>query len=341
MFQFRKSLCLYLALWCFFNSCALFVLADEKPITIGYQLIYNPWKVGMVDGSFETATGREIKFRQFDTPAKVLAAMASGQVQIGCLGSTGVTTAFAQGLDVQLFWILEGIASAEALVVRNGSGIATGQDLAGKKMGVPFVSTTHFHTLVALEHFGIDPKSVRILNMNPNAIAAAWQRGNIDAAFVWNPALGRILETGEVLITSGELGALGKPTFDGLVVRREFAQENDAFMLAFVKALAAIDAAYRDNPEAWNAQSTQVAAIVEKVGGKAEDVPAVLASYVFPTLEQQAGCDWLGCGTAGGAAKAILATAQFLKDQKKISRVLPDYAAFVNDAWVKRAAEGQ
>ena len=59
---------------------------------------------------------------------------------------------------------------------------------------MPFVSTTHFHTLFALEQFGIAPSDVQILNMQPDAIAAAWERGDIDAAFVWDPALGRIPE---------------------------------------------------------------------------------------------------------------------------------------------------
>lgn len=311
-------------------------LAKDKPVTVGYQLIYNPWKAVMASGEFSKATGREVRFRLFDTPAKVLSAMASGQVQIGVLGSTGVTTAFARGLDVELFWILEGIGDAEALVVRNGSGIGKGADLAGKKLGVPFVSTTHFHTLVALEHFGVNPKSLRIINMNPNAIAAAWQRGDIDAAFVWNPALGRILNTGKVLITSGELGKLGKPTFDGLVVRTDFAKENDDFMLNFVKVLAATDKSYRDAPEQWGADSKQVAAIVEKVGGNPEDVPGVLSSYIFPTPKEQASCEWLGCGAEGGAAKAILATAYFLKGQKKVPTVLDDYSKFINPRWAER-----
>jgi taurine transport system substrate-binding protein len=92
----------------------------------------------------------------------------------------------SRGLDIEVVWIYEDIASAEALVVRNGSGIMAPQDLKGKKLGVPFVSTTHFHTLFALEQFGLDPKDVKILNLQPNAIAAAWERGDIDAAFVWD-----------------------------------------------------------------------------------------------------------------------------------------------------------
>lgn len=337
----KRTMALAVFLTCCSTVLPLMAVPDDEPVTVAYQLIYNPWKVPMARGEFEKATGRKVVFRKFDTPAKVLAAMASGQVDIGLLGSTGVTTAFARGLDVELFWIVEGIASAEALVVRNGSGIQQPADLVGKKLGVPFVSTTHFHTLVALEHFGLDPRKVQVINMNPNAIAAAWTRGDIDAAFVWNPALGRIKDTGKVLITSGELGELGKPTFDGLVALTDFAAENRQFMVSFVKVMAAADAAYRNNAAAWTADSQEIRDIVKMVGGNAADVPEVLASYEFPTLEQQASCAWLGCGDEGGAAKAVLATADFLKEQHKIPRVADSYASFINDSFVKAALESQ
>lgn len=339
MFVLRILVLLAVILPC--ANLSLLASPDDDPVTVGYQLIYNPWKVAMARGQFEAATGREVRFRKFDSPSKVLAAMASGQVDIGLLGSTGVATAFARGLDVELFWIVEGIASAEALVVRDGSGVEKPIDLKGKKLGVPFVSTTHFHTLVALEHFGLTQRDVRVINMNPNAIAAAWMRGDIDAAFIWNPALGRIKSTGKVLITSGELGELGKPTFDGLVVLTDFADENPQFMVEFVKVMAAIDAEYRDNADQWTADSEEVKDIIKMVGGNAEDVPEVLASYVFPTMEEQAGCQWLGCGAEGGAAQAVLATAQFLKDQRKIPKVAPSYAEFINPEFVERALGDQ
>jgi taurine transport system substrate-binding protein len=271
----------------------------------------------------------------------LLPAITSGDVQIGLLGSTGVATAMSNGLNVELFWIAEGIAAAEALVVRDGSGIVAPQDLIGKKLATPFVSTTHFHLLFALEQFGIDPKKVTLLNLPPNAIAAAWRRGDIDAAFVWDPALSTIKKSGKVLITSGELGRWGKPTFDGLVVEREFARSHPEFMRQFVQVLAQTDAAYRDNPDAWTPDSPQVQAIVSLVGGEPKDVPAVLASYIFPTPAQQVSCDWLGCGKDGGAARALKATAEFLKTEKKIPAVLPDYSLYVNAGWVQSAIKGR
>jgi taurine transport system substrate-binding protein len=313
------------------------VCAQEKKVTIGYQLIFNPWKVAMEEGAVEKETGYKINWRKFDSPGKLLPAIASGDVHIGLLGSTGVATAMSRGINVELVWIAEGIAAAEALVVRNGSGIVAPQDLKGKKLGVPFVSTTHFHTLFALEQFGIAPGDLTILNLPPNGIAAAWIRGDIDAAFVWDPALSKIKKTGKVLITSGELGKWGKPTFDGLVANRDFTRNNKDFMVGFISVLAKTDASYRDNPAAWTADSAPVQAIVSLVGGNPEDVPGVLASYVFPSLEEQVSCDWMGCGKQGGAARALQATAEFLKTEKKIPAALSDYSQFVNPKWAELA----
>ena len=133
--------------------------------------------------------------------------------------------AVSRGVDAQLFWILDNIADAEALVVRNGSGIVAPQDLAGKTLAVPFVSTTHFHALFALEQFGLTGK-VKVINLQPSDIPAAWERGDIDAAFIWDPALGRLKQSGHVLLTSGQLTDWGKATFDGLVVDKQFAAAN-------------------------------------------------------------------------------------------------------------------
>jgi taurine transport system substrate-binding protein len=42
---------------------------------------------------------------------------------------------------------------------------------------VPFISTTHYSLLSALKHWGIKPGQVQIINLQPPAIIAAWQRG--------------------------------------------------------------------------------------------------------------------------------------------------------------------
>lgn len=307
--------------------------------TVGYQLVYNPWKVPIVRGEFEAATGYDIEWVRFSSGFEAIEAMAAGEVDIALAGSSPIAAGVSQGVDLLLFWIAEDIAAAEALVAREGAGIdrKNPPTLKGKRLGVPFVSTTHFHTLFALDIWSIDPSELEILDLQPLEIADAWERGEIDAAFVWEPVLGQLKDSGEVIITSGELSAMGKATFDGLVARRAFAEEHPEFMATFVKVVAEADAAYRENRELWTADSEEVEAIVSLVGGDAEDVPAVLATYGFPTMEEQVSEQWLGGGAEGGAAKALFYTADFLEAHGKIEGLLPDYGAVITPAYVEAA----
>ena len=54
--------------------------ADE--ITVGYQLIYNPYAYAIASGKFEEATGWKINWVKFDSGAKVITAMASGWMRV-------------------------------------------------------------------------------------------------------------------------------------------------------------------------------------------------------------------------------------------------------------------
>jgi taurine transport system substrate-binding protein len=263
--------------------------------------------------------------------------MASGDVAIGEVGSTGVATAISQGMDVELFWILEDIASAEALVARNGSGVNTIADLKGKKVGTPFVSTSHFQLLYALQKAGLKPTDVQILNMRPPEIAAAWGRGDLDATFIWDPVLSTVKKNGKVLTTSGDICKQGACTFDGLVVSKKFATENPAFMVALVKAIGKADADYRANPKAWTGEAAKAAAVAKWSGGKPEDVADAMALYGFPSLKDQASPAWLGGGADGAAAKALAQQANFLKEQGRLQSVAPDFSKSVTTEWVTQA----
>ncbi|MCF6759537.1 taurine ABC transporter substrate-binding protein [Pseudomonas fragi] len=306
--------------------------AQAQTVTIGVQSMFAPWKDAIAKQQFEKATGWDIQWRNFDSGGDVMMAMASGDVQIGVAGSSPIAAAVSRGVDAQLFWVLDNIADAEALVVRNGSGIVAPQDLAGKTLAVPFVSTTHFHALFALEQFGLTGK-VKVINLQPSDIPAAWERGDIDAAFIWDPALGRLKQSGHVLLTSGQLTDWGKATFDGLVVDKQFAAANGPDMQAFTQVLQDSTASYVAAPKTWTAESPQVINVAKQSGAKPEEVPPVLALYQFPLASEQAGPAWLG----GGAAKALAATAEFLKAQKKIPALLPDYSAAINPTFVQNA----
>jgi taurine transport system substrate-binding protein len=295
------------------------------PVVIGYQTVVEPSKVPQADGLYEKALGRPVEWRKFDSGAEVVAAIASGALEIGYVGSSPLAAAASRELPITTIFVVGLIGESEALVVRDGARVAAPADLVGKKVAVPFVSTTHYSLLAALEHWGVDPKSVQILNVRPPEIAAAWTRGDIDAAYVWDPALGKIKETGTVLADSAQVAAWGAPTFDAWIARTDFVEGDATAARAFVRVTGEAYAAYRANPDGWGPGSPEVEKIARISGAKPEEVPALLKGYHFPTLAEQASPDYLG----GATAKAIAQTAAFLNEQGKIDAVLPDYGRFV------------
>ena len=309
----------------------------QPTVTVGYQGMLNPWKAAIENKRFAQVTGREITWRKFNSGAEVITAMASGDVDLAVAGSSPIATGMSRGLELELVWILEAIEANEALIARQGSGIETIQDLKGKTVGVPFASTTHYHLLFALEHNKIDTKDLKILNLQPDAIAASWAQDRIGAAFIWSPVLDQLKANGKVIVSSGELAKLGRPTFDGLIAQQAFAQQNPEFMAQFIGVIAAADADYRDNAAAWTPDSPQVQAIAKVTGAKAADVTQVLSQYQFPDLTRQVSSQWLGGGKNQGAAKALADTAEFLKAEQKISEVLPDYSRYVNASYAQAA----
>jgi taurine transport system substrate-binding protein len=307
--------------------------AQTKELTFAHQDMLVPLRLVMESGEVEKATGYKINWRMFSGGGDVIRAMASGDVQMGETGSSPLTAAASQGQDIKLFWISADIANAEALVARNNSGINSMKDLAGKKVATPFVSTAHYQLMAGMKMDGVDPKSVNVMNMRPPEIAAAWERGAIDATFIWDPVLSRIKSSGKTIATSGSIGKRGAPTFEGIVVNSKWAAANEPFMIAFVKALNRANEEYKASGKSWTPDSPQVKAMAKWTKADPKDVPAAMSLYSFPTMAEQVSPTWLG----GGAAKAMAGTAAFLKEQGRVQEVKSDYSAFVTSTYVQKA----
>ncbi|MEO8924779.1 MAG: taurine ABC transporter substrate-binding protein, partial [Caldimonas sp.] len=104
-----------LATWAAAGALALITqtaFAQTKEVTIAHQDMLDPYRIVMESGELEKTTGYKINWRMFGGGGDVIRAMASGDVQIGEVGSAGITAAASQGQDIKLFWILDDIADA-------------------------------------------------------------------------------------------------------------------------------------------------------------------------------------------------------------------------------------
>lgn len=313
------------------------VSAQPKLVTVAYQYGANPSKLAQAEGRYEKATGSKIVWKRFDNGADIATALASGDVDIGLVGSSPLAAFTSRGLPVKAFVLSGVIGASEALVVRDGSHILKPADLAGKIIATPYVSTSHFSLLAALAHWQVPAQQVKIINLGPTEIIAAWKRGDIAAAYTWDPALSAIKQSGKVLTDSAEVGLWGSPTFEAWIVRNAFAEQYPDFVQAFADVTLSANLEYREYGHRWTPSSPQILAIARISGSRAADLPQLLKGSRFPTAQEQLAPELLG----GGLARVLQSTANFLKTQKKIDRVLPDYTSIVDRRYVERAARVQ
>ena len=316
-------------------ASALFAgMAQAEKIIIGDFGNPTPMQLLVTSDAVQKATGWDVEWRKFASGTDVIAAMASGDVVLSELGSSPLAIASSQGVDLQLIAFSDVIGKAESLIAHNGSGINSIADLKGKRIAVPVGSTAHFSLMGALKHAGIAETDVTIVSMKPDQIAASWDQGVIDAAWIWQPVQSEILKSGKLIIGADQTAAWGYPTFDGWVVNTKFGAANKDKIVAFLKEVDRVNAMYLKNPAAWTADSAEAKALASATGADPAQVPDILAGFTFLPMSTQITATWLG-----GAAATVKSTADFLKAAGRIDSVAKDYAPFVNGSYAEAAAK--
>jgi taurine transport system substrate-binding protein len=319
------------------GSAVTDAVAQAKPekVVIGYQDVPNEEIIAKQLGWHEKAFGVKVEWKKFDSGRDVNTAMAAGSIDLGLVGSSPAAAGLATGVPYEVVWIYDVIAENEALVVKKDRNIKKFADLAGKKVAAPFGSTTHYHLLVAFKVFNLDPKKATVLDMQPPDMLAAWQRGDIDAGFVWEPTLIKMLESGgEILVASKALADKGFITADVAVARKAFAEKYPAVVQQYLANLSKAVDFYRQNPaEAAKLQS-------KEFNLPEAEMARQLKTMIMLNGKEQLDAKYLGtCAKRGAFAKALKDTADFLKAEKRIKDA-PALAAFekgMNPCYLEKA----
>lgn len=289
----------------------------EGTVRLGWQASPTPDLIvkdsGWLEACMPNAT---IEWSKFASGADVVQAFGAKSLDLGLIGSSPATIALSEPLNlpVKVVWVQDVIGTAESLISRDPD--VTGvEDLAGKSVAVPFGSTAHFSLLQAIEGAGLVPdKDVKLVNLAPDAILAAWQGEQVDAAWIWNPVQTELVDAGGTLIySSADTAEAGKPTFDLTAATDEFVSSQPEFMAQWAKAEDAAVQMITDKPE------DAAASMAIQMGSSPEDVQAQFEGYLYPTAAEQAQPDYLG----GKLAKDLLTTAEFLLSQGSIEQVSP------------------
>ena len=167
----------------------------------------------------------------------LVAALTSGDIQIGYTGGTAVLGASASGSDLKILAAFTNRVTYDVVTKR---GIKTPEDLRGKIFGVQSIGgTVWMGAILALEHFGLDPNRDQISLIaagDQSVLAQALTTGTIDATVLDGVMSRTLRENGYTILA--ELSKANIPISSvGIVAKGSFIQSNPQAIENILKAL--------------------------------------------------------------------------------------------------------
>lgn len=291
--------------------------ASSTPVKLVYGgsswLGHYPAYIGVQKGFFKDA-GFDVEFKSYATSSDRMTGLAAGQVDIASTGAISAISMMASGSKG--FYV---VGSPDIYVGQEGiianADIKTIADLKGKKIGVPFSSSSQVIVYDALKQANLVPnKDVQVLNMSGDAMVAAFTNKEIDAAAIWTPTFNKLQQvTGaHKLFIDTDTSIYKQYGFgagpDVLVVSKKFYDANkDAvkkFMVAYYKSLAWM----RDNPD----QATQILKDLTKLSD--QEQKDIITSVKWTDIDKQKA----SLGDNGNMTNTMDFLQKFLADNKLI-----------------------
>lgn len=309
--------------------------AAQSKAVLGHFGSANPQMYGKATGSFGKVLGSNTKVDYYSISAgsQALSAIAGNSMDICNVGSSPMVVGFGQGVPMSMVYVQKYITDSECLVVRKDIGIEKIQDLKGKKIGLPFNTSVHFALVAALNDAGMKPSDVRLLNIGADSITAAWQRKDIDAAYIWVPVLdGLVADNGSILLKTGDLAEKGTLVFDGIVVRDSFKKQHPDLVLAYLKEYDRICEIYKNSPE-------EISKVLSPYLNLSPETTLAYTKTFHPLSPTEIISDkWMGMPGSNntGVLKTLHSQAEFLHSAGQLSVVPDSFAPFVDSSFVAK-----
>lgn len=222
----------------------------EKVIRVGILRTPNDVNAAKQMGMIKKSIGKmgyRARFITFDSGVDANKALMSNSIDVATMGDTNAIVAMAAHLPAKMVWVNDVIGSNEQLVLRRSLAIHHWKDLAGKKIATPFASTSHYSLMMLLKKHHLLGK-VTLVDMQTEEIVAAWNRGDIDGAYTWEPSLSNLVNRTK-LMDSEELSRQGYLTANVTLATNQFIKKHPTILRAFIACLSKVHDNYHHNPK--------------------------------------------------------------------------------------------
>jgi ABC-type nitrate/sulfonate/bicarbonate transport system substrate-binding protein len=168
-------------------------LQPLPPVTIAVPQLLNaaPMFVANTQGLFKKA-GVDIISQPFAIGLGALKSMLDGKADLALVADTPVMFATLVGADVVILSGISTLPRSMTIVARVDRGIQREQDLVGKSVAItPGTSVPYFLDSV-LQTKRISLNAVKRVQLNTDEVISAIQKGEVDAAVVFQPYLAKL-----------------------------------------------------------------------------------------------------------------------------------------------------
>ena len=223
---------------------------EPVELNIAYMPNYGSlWSVlNAKEQGFLEEEGITINLVEFADGPTIIAAMEGGSIDLGYIGQgahklciNGQATIFA----------LSHISNGDMLI--GGPGIASVEDLAGKKVAYSSGTSSEDILVKSLEKAGMTMDDITAVDMDATGIVSAMVSGGVEAAATWSPNSLKILEEveGTTKLTDNMTFSDETVSLASWIVMPEYAEANRDVLVRFTRALfKAMDYAATENQEA-------------------------------------------------------------------------------------------
>ncbi len=218
---------------------------EELTLKIGYQEIalYRHIFTAKEKGYFEDE-GLKVELKSFASGNQMMEAFLSNQID--ALGLTNVPVALTiegkQPNQIKLinFLVWREKAFPDYIITRKDANISTPKELEGHSVGLHPGSAVRAFSRTVFEHFNLDQKTIRTIELKPNIMQSTMIAGNVDAVYCMDPVATTLFLTGEsdTLISNPMQYIFPAPTpISGTAVSTKLANENPEVLKKLIKAV--------------------------------------------------------------------------------------------------------
>jgi NitT/TauT family transport system substrate-binding protein len=246
--------------------------------------------VGKANGTFEKTLGSDvtIDWKVFNAGPSAIEALFAGEVDIGYIGPNPAINGSVKSNGTALKIICGASSGGAGLVVREGAGITTVEDIKGKKIATPQLGNTQdvaCRAWLKEKGYQVSEKggTVQVIPIrNPDQLTL-FLKGEIDGAWTKEPWVSRLIEEGHgwLFLDERAIWPGGQFVTAHVIVRSDFLTEHADVVKKWIAAHVEITQWIWDHPE--EAQRV-VNAQIEQTTGKALPEEVLREAFSRTTL---------------------------------------------------------